>query len=76
MFNITYVAIYNSYNLVMLFYLQLLPGLIVKLTAICTMLVSLNTLGKLIYSLDAFPDWAVEKSVVNGNVNITADTGH
>ncbi|XP_022666863.1 solute carrier family 13 member 3-like isoform X3 [Varroa jacobsoni] len=55
---------------------MLLPGLIVKLTAICTMLVSLNTLGKLIYSLDAFPDWAVEKSVVNGNVNITADTGH
>ncbi|OQR66188.1 solute carrier family 13 member 5-like [Tropilaelaps mercedesae] len=53
---------------------MLLPGLIVKVISISTMLVSLNTLGRLIYSLDTFPDWALESVLSDGNV--TADGAH
>ncbi|XP_018494261.1 solute carrier family 13 member 5 [Galendromus occidentalis] len=55
---------------------MLLPGAIAKLISICTMLVSLNTLGRLIYSLDTFPDWASE-SILSSAANATSGaSGH
>lgn len=54
---------------------MLLPGIIVKLVSIGTMLISLNTLGTYVYDLDSFPDWALLELKSEANFTMP-DIGH